>query len=631
MQNAPRIIRTWLHQGLAAYGRSIRGRLLLTLVALAAVLLTLELAQHSFRLEQRRQLVHDYNKIAAEDGAHTIQAQLDQLFRDQALIVYALSRTPDPQPLLEDVRRRYPGLVWVGVFWPGKPPLEARVTDFPGLDRSQLPGLVQGENRRHVSNVEAVPSANPPRNVIRVASRIPEAVAGEPLDPKAGVVIGMEFDPADFPSFFSIPKKEGGELLLDGNGRLIFTTGEAPPAEVARRHPAVIQAGQSKLPQPVEFNLGSRRDLQGYAAPVPGTPWTLVYTEGEDAILAGIDRDIWRLVAIPLAVVAILGVALNLLLQISVRPLHRFAAAARTLGTGDLAVRLEKPEVEEFEPLVAAFNSMAERLELIQMALIEANQRLEEDKHQLDLRVKEATRELQDEHERLLRSERLSTLGLFSSAIAHDLRNPLNTISLTVEWLQARLEREPDERLRTRLLTMRRELRRADQIIRTLLGFARTGEPDLAPTNLNEVLREVADVVEPPENISVRLELDEHLPMVPADRAQLFQVFENLVRNAIQAMPEGGEVRLASRANCEYCHVTVADTGPGVPEDARDKIFEPLVSGKSTGTGIGLALVRRIVEAHHGHIHLESAPGAGAVFEIELPATILEPASSERE
>lgn len=621
MQNAPRIIQTWLRQGLHAQTRSIRGRLMLILAALAAVLLTLELVQHTIRLDQRRELVQKYHKLAAEEGANSVQSQLDQLFRDQQLIVYSLGRTTDRQALLEDILKRYRGLQWIGVVWPGQPPLESRVGTYPAVNHTGLREAVRGANTRYVSDVVAAEGTNPPVPVIRVISRIPEAVESADREDERGVVVAMEFDPKIFPSYFQVPKKDGGELLLDSHGYPIFTTGEAPPVELARSAPGVKRAVEGRSSFPVDFVLGKDRELHGFAVPVLGTNWTLIYAEGEDTVLAGVDRDIWRLILLPLSIVAILGVALQLILQISVRPVHRFAAATRTLGTGDLGVRLDRPEVDEFEPLMAAFNSMAERLELIQLALIEANERLEEDKHQLDLRVKEATRELQQEHERLLRSERLSTLGLFSSAIAHDLRNPLNTVSLTVEWLRTRLAETEDERLRSRLETMRRELRRADQIIRTLLGFARTGEPDLAPTDLNELLREIADVVDPPENVTLRLDLDEHLPAIPADRAQLFQVFENLVRNAIQAMPEGGEVRLGSRSNCEYCHFTVADTGPGVPEEAKDRIFEPLVSGKATGTGIGLALARRIVEAHHGHIHLESAPGEGAVFEIELPAT----------
>jgi signal transduction histidine kinase len=269
--------------------------------------------------------------------------------------------------------------------------------------------------------------------------------------------------------------------------------------------------------------------------------------------------------------------------------------------------------VREFDALVEAFNRMAERLEASRQELLATNQDLER-------RVRERTRQLEAEHEKLLRAERLSTLGLFSSAIAHDLRNPLSTVNLGIYWLKSRLADTPDERVHSRLTTIERELRRAEQIIKTLLAFARTGEPNREPADLNQLVREVVGVIDLLPNIALDLRLDPGLPPLAVDRAQLFQVLENLIRNAIQAMPGGGRVTVSSESTGNGCRLSVSDTGPGIPPDLHATIFEPLVTTKSSGTGLGLALCKRVVEAHGGRISIESAPGQGATFRIDLPA-----------
>lgn len=615
--NALRIIGTWLRHALTRQLQSLRGRLVLTLAALAVVLLTLELLQHTDRLNQRRRLRSEGHILAASASADAVEVRLQELFRTQSLLVRSVRRSADPQAYLEDIRLQYPGLDYLQIWVKGSSTsYVAMRQDYPRIDRGDLFAELYthaDSDLRYVSDVQSVPT-DPSRRFIRLSSITKDSRPEGNLE----ILVVMEFNAAEFPQLFSRNAGQDGELLLDGNGVGIYTHGEMPPPSRVMQEPEVAEAVRVHGQAPVQLQLTKSLEVEGYVQPISGTEWVLVFLEKE-APVAGVDRDLWRFILIPLLIVAVLGVALGLLIRISVRPLDRLSAATRTLGTGELSFRLERPEVEEFEGMVAAFNQMAERLEEMQSALVEANARLEQEKLALDERVQAATQELQEEHEKLFRAERLSTLGLFSSAIAHDLRNPLNTVSLTMEWLRVRLADHPEERVQVRIATVRRELQRADQIIRTLLGFARTGEPELAPTDVNQILREVADVVEPPESVRLSLSLDENAPEVPADRAQLFQVLENLVRNAIQAMPEGGEVRLSSEANCEKLHLRVADNGPGIPLDVQERIFEPLVTSKSTGTGLGLALAKRIVEAHHGQIHLTSRPGDGACFDIELP------------
>jgi signal transduction histidine kinase len=233
--------------------------------------------------------------------------------------------------------------------------------------------------------------------------------------------------------------------------------------------------------------------------------------------------------------------------------------------------------------------------------------------------VRERTQALEEQQDKLLRAERLSTLGLLSSAIAHDLRNPLSSMGLAADWLQLRLADLPDDKIHSRVSLVQKEIRRADGIIRTLLGFARTGEPQMKPVQVNALVNEVVGAIDPPESVTVRTELSPEMPTITADRAQLFQVVENLVRNAIQAMPDGGVVCISTHLRPDAWLLCVSDTGAGIPAEVQATIFEPLVSTKSTGTGLGLALAQRIVDAHNGRIWVDSRPGQGASFWIEMP------------
>jgi signal transduction histidine kinase len=350
----------------------------------------------------------------------------------------------------------------------------------------------------------------------------------------------------------------------------------------------------------------------GAMAPVAGTNWTVAYLAPKPESLGVMPTDTAVSVIFLITILAAVALATVLVVQISLRPVVALSAGARLLGSGNLSLRLPPAEVQEFETVVEAFNRMAARLEASRNELLEANRTLEH-------RVEERTRALEAEQEKRLRAERLSTLGLLSSAIAHDLRNPLNNVSIGIQWLQLRPDQALDEKAKARLEVIERETRRMDQIIRTLLAFARTGEPDRQPVDLNEVLDEVADVVHPPEGIALEIVPNPQLPLVMADRTQLFQVLENLIGNAIQAVGTAGRVHVASERNGAWCALTVSDTGPGIPAERQASIFEPLVTTRSTGTGLGLALCKRIVEAHGGRISLSSPPGEGATFRVELP------------
>jgi signal transduction histidine kinase len=606
----------WLRQSLAAECHSLRGRLLYTLIGLLVILLAFEAQEHFFRLSSRREVLRAGHARAAATTAAAFRTSLNQIYRLQQIIARTTlmgRMSPDQNnPYLLDVRDQYPGMVSVSVIAPdngvkyGAPTPGGRISVADEAFRQAL----TPRTPFYFSNLYATPGGER----FRVASMA--------LDPQGEMlgIVSMEFSPAALPGLLGAGDAGAILLLLDGNGQLAFSTQGPQTEALVENNPTIRKALARQGDVPVDLELVRGEDLLGYSVQVPDMDWKpdmgwkVVYLRPERESLGGLNQDARLKLMLMFLVVVALGTAILVLLRVSLRPVVRLSAAAHKLGSGDLAFRLPPAEVQEFESLVEAFNRMAERLEAAQLQLENANVHLEEE-------VRRATEELREEHEKLIRAERLSTLGLLSSAIAHDLRSPLNTIGLAAQWLKIRLADGGDERVQARMETIQRELRRSDQIIKTLLAFARTGEPNREALDLNALVAEVASVMQPHSGVSIELDLapGESLPPVSADAAQLFQVLENLIRNAVQAMPEGGSVRVSTQADTDVCRIRVSDTGPGIPEEMQESVFEPLVTTKTTGTGLGLALCKRIIDAHGGRISVESRPGEGATFEVELP------------
>jgi signal transduction histidine kinase len=232
-------------------------------------------------------------------------------------------------------------------------------------------------------------------------------------------------------------------------------------------------------------------------------------------------------------------------------------------------------------------------------------------------------RSLKDTQAELLRRERLAAIGQTAGSIVHDLRNPLATISTAAEIL-SRDGLDP-ERCRSLLDSQLRAAQRMQTMLRELLDFAR-GSYDLkleCHCLVVLVERAIQGVSRYAEQMGVVIETEISTELsITADVERMRRVFENLLTNSIQAMPEGGRVSIKAASNPDHVRIDVIDNGPGVPSEIRDRLFEPFVSdGKSGGTGLGLAIARSIIEAHGGTINLEADVDEGVDFSIKLPLT----------
>jgi PAS domain S-box-containing protein len=234
--------------------------------------------------------------------------------------------------------------------------------------------------------------------------------------------------------------------------------------------------------------------------------------------------------------------------------------------------------------------------------------------------LKEANLNIRRNQERLLALEKLSAIGEMSARVAHEIRTPLVTIGGFANTLLREIpESSPSRRY---LEIIREEVRRLESIVSEMLEYIRPPRTDLEKCDLNEILLAsvrpfAADLVE--RHVEAVWKLQEVLPDVPANRFQIQQVFSNLIQNAVQAMPDGGTLTVATATGTNNVKVTVSDTGIGIPEQNRRQIFRPFFTTKATGSGLGLAIASQIVAHHNGTMSFETAEGRGTTFEIRLP------------
>lgn len=231
--------------------------------------------------------------------------------------------------------------------------------------------------------------------------------------------------------------------------------------------------------------------------------------------------------------------------------------------------------------------------------------------------------ELKTAQEELLRAEKLAVLGQLAGSVAHEMRNPLGVIGNSVYYLtEAETNLANDSR--ECLQDIRREVATANRIVGELLDFARspTSEPEVV--GCPELIEDAIAMLELPADINVNKDTCDSC-VVEADRGQLSRVLRNLMLNAIQAMDGKGTLTVSCRSEGERVVFSVADTGPGIPKEERKKIFEPLVSTKARGIGLGLPLSRQYAELNGGTLSVDSAHGQGAVFLLSLPLRQSEP------
>jgi len=229
----------------------------------------------------------------------------------------------------------------------------------------------------------------------------------------------------------------------------------------------------------------------------------------------------------------------------------------------------------------------------------------------------------------LIRANRLSTLAVLSSGIAHEIRNPLSSISLFLDILSDKERFDPTTEEVEIMDEIRDNVDRMTVIIRRMLDYARSPKKTTTELNLNNLIREEIKLWSMKikgSGVDLELVLENDIPPVQGDSIELRQVINNLIQNSLEAIEAGGALSITTTSGISSCHkdwqaviVKVKDTGPGIRPELRENIFKPFFTTKTGGTGLGLAIIHRIIEDHKGLISCDSVPGQGTTFTIELP------------
>jgi signal transduction histidine kinase len=298
-----------------------------------------------------------------------------------------------------------------------------------------------------------------------------------------------------------------------------------------------------------------------------------------------------RLYAIVLGVIAIaIAIMMSIWVVVTLRPLRRLRAAAKRVGGGDYASRIDEKGPAEVAELAREFNSMA--------------------------------RAVEERERELVRSERLAAVGKLSAMITHEIRNPLSAIGLNAELLDDELADNEEGRALCRAI--HHEVDRLTAITEEYLAFGRLPKPKIASEHLNAMVEALASFVREDltaKHVELALELADTDPIALVDASQLRQCLINLVRNAAEAVSSkgGGKVTIRTRKAGDRAVIEVEDTGVGIAPEVLPRLFDTFFSTKEGGSGLGLALTQQIVKDHGGDLAVESTVGRGTTFTVSIP------------
>lgn len=323
-----------------------------------------------------------------------------------------------------------------------------------------------------------------------------------------------------------------------------------------------------------------------------------------------------------LSIIAISTIIAIIFMNLIGRPVRELIKGPRKVAAGDLDYKIPISTDDEMGYLAQSFNIMTENLKT-------ANEEIQELIKNLEFKVAERTKELNEAQFQLIQSEKLAAVGKIAATVAHEINNPLSGVFTYIKLMQRKIEEGNHgtgdiERFSEFLSSMSKEVERTRSIVRDLLDFTRPKEPVRKSTDINKVIEESAKLISNEfkiRNIEVEKELGP-LPEIMVDPSQIQQVFVDTMVNSCEAMEEGGTITIRS-----YYHspsrtvvVEIADTGVGISPENLSKIFDPFFSTKTKGTGLGLSVIYGIVTRHEGKVEVESEVGVGTLVRIRLPA-----------
>jgi signal transduction histidine kinase len=293
-----------------------------------------------------------------------------------------------------------------------------------------------------------------------------------------------------------------------------------------------------------------------------------------------------------------LGIVLAVFLSwMYTKPIHNVVNAARSVASGDLTPELTTDRKDEIGELTHTFNYMVQKL-----------------------------REERALEEKLREAEHLSGIAQLAKSIAHEIRNPLNFISLSIDHLRKKYiphEDEEKEKFESLITSIKHEIQRLNKLVGDFLDYGKPMRLSLQDVDIGNLIHEVLALVwAKAEKDGIRIHFQNgELPQLFVDPELIKTCIFNIILNSFQAMPGGGDITLITKASNNRAYIIIKDTGIGLSKENLHKLFDPFFSTKSTGLGLGLALTRKVIEEHGGKVDFQSSEGKGSTITISLPVT----------
>lgn len=378
------------------------------------------------------------------------------------------------------------------------------------------------------------------------------------------------------------------------------------------------------LHEPAVYKNYREVEVLGLCGFISKMQWCLMAEMNKKEALAPL-TEIKFVFFILLLAIPIISWAVNFFTSKAIcEPLYKLHQGAKIIGRGNLDYRVGTKVKDEIGKFSREFDEMTKNLKKITNKLyneIRERKQVEAElkgmKDNLEIEVRKKTKALIDAQSKLIYSEKLAAMGQLAGIIGHEFRNQLAVMLNATYFLKMKLARG-DEKVKQHFSVLEEEIAAADRIIKNILAFARTKEPEFERVSLKSILLGSLKKVNISEKIEVVTDIEEELPEIYADKIQLTQVFINIILNAVQSIEDRGRVTIKANRTDKFVNILFKDTGCGIKKEDKEKIFEPLFSAKAQGTGLGLAIAKMFIQGHGGNIHVESKIGEGTIMTVKL-------------
>ncbi len=409
-----------------------------------------------------------------------------------------------------------------------------------------------------------------------------------------------------------------------------------PPPEVR----AAALAPEETSSGALEFTDQSKHRFLATYASVPKLNWRVFVQQPTDEAYAASKQMRNEIFKVLIGVILITIIVGTFISQAIVRRVQTLQLAMEQVGEGNFNVPDVPTSNDEFGSLTEKFIWMANSLKDKTLKLVSAQKELQKWNSELEKRVQVRTRDLKEAQEQLIAQEKLAALGQMASVVGHELRNPLAVMNNAVYFLKTKLlgsgstvipakagihDGSPiadalgdPNKVQKYLNIIESEILKSNAIIRDVLDFSRNRALHLAAHKVDELVSQAIERIQIPAGVTLKKELTLGDLQVPLDEDEIRQVLVNLMENACQAMTSGGTLTVGTKSHEDQIEIIIADAGCGIPQEHLSKIFAPFFTTKSRGTGLGLAVVKKIIERHQGTIDVESKVAEGTAFHIHL-------------